>query len=181
MRALIRANTSDKALLGAIAGGDQRAFDALYLRTAPALARFAWSVSASREVVEDLLQETFVTVWSKPAAVRVVNDSALPWLLITCRNHARNRLRRERRWREMAQIFEDTARSDPSGESAAHQLGWALDAIECLPNIDRRVCELVLLQGFSYREAATHLRISEASVGKRIHRSRQILRKDALG
>ncbi|MFI5430216.1 RNA polymerase sigma factor [Aeromicrobium sp. UC242_57] len=152
-------------------------FDLFYARTAPAVARFAWSLSASREAVEELLQDTFLTAWSRPGAVRVINDSALPWLLVTCRNHARNRARRDQRWNEMIQL-EESLTADAADTAAAVQLQWALSSITNLPDTDRVVCEPVLLQGFSDREAAGRLRISEASVGKRLSRSRKILRRE---
>lgn len=179
MRPLERVDLGDRELLGAVVEGDHNAFDILYARAAPAVARFAWSLSASRDGVEELLQETFLTMWRKPAAVHLVNESALPWLLVTCRNHARNRARRDRRRREAAQRFEASVVAEPSTDSPALELRWALDSIAHLPATDRLVCELVLLQGRSYREAAEQLSISEASVGKRLHRARRQVRKDA--
>ena len=168
-----RVEPSDDHLLYAINGKDERAFDELYLRTAPAVARLAWSLTNSRDAVEELVQETFLLVWRKPAKVRLVNESALPWLLVTCRNLAHNRSRRERR---TTHLFDQDAMT--SDDSAILELRWVLDSLANLQQTDRRVCELVLLQGLTYREAAERLLISEASVGKRLHRSRQQLRRD---
>jgi len=147
--------SDDDHLLSAINAKDERAFDEFYLRTAPAVARLAWSVTNSRDAVEELVQETFLLVWRKPAKFRLINESALPWLLVTCRNLANNRSRRERR---TTHLFDQDAMTSQQ--------------------TDRRVCELVLLQGLTYREAAERLLISEALVGKRLHRSRRQLRKD---
>ena len=169
---------ADDVLIDAIAQGRRLAFDVLYDRTAPAVARFAWSLSTSREAAEDLLQETFLTAWRKHDSIHVVNGSALPWLLATCRNHSRNRARRDRRQREILSLHDESVATDPVNGAAATELRAALDAIENLPDLDRRVCELCLLKGFTYREAAHQLQISEASVGKRIHRARQNIRKE---
>ncbi len=167
-----RVHPTDRQLLSAIGRKDERAFDEFYLRAAPAVARLAWSVSGAREAVDEVLQETFLLVWRRPDRVRVVNESALPWLLVTCRNVARNHTRRERRTTHL--VPTDRAADD----SAVLELRWVLDSIANLPQTDRSVCELVLLLGLTYREAADRLSISEASVGKRLHRSRQRLRKD---
>lgn len=169
----------DGVLVDAIAIGDEGAFDELYARNAPAIARFAWSLSMSRESAEELLQETFLTAWSKHDAIQIVNGSALPWLLATCRNHARNHSRKDRRRREALELHDESLSSDPVNGHAATQLRAALDSIAGLPETDRQVCELCLLQGYSYREAAERLEISEASVGKRLHRARQQIRKEA--
>lgn len=134
----------------------------------------------SRESAEELLQETFLTAWRKHESIQLVNGSALPWLLTTCRNHARNRHRKDRRRREALELHDDSLSSDPLNGYAATQLRTALDSIAGLPEMDRIVCELCLLQGYSYREAAEQLEISEASVGKRLHRARQQIRKEAL-
>jgi RNA polymerase sigma factor (sigma-70 family) len=69
--------------------------------------------------------------------------------------------------------------ADPINGEAAAQLRAAVDSIQRLPDIDRLVCELCLLQGYSYQEAADRLSISEASIGKRLHRARQQIRKDS--
>lgn len=167
------ADLRDERLLGAISHKDEQAFDEFYGRTAPAVARFAWSIIGTRDAVDELLQETFLLVWRKPAQVRLVNESALPWLLVTCRNFARNHARRQRK---SLQLFEQS--DVTTDDSAALELRWVLDSMASLPQTDRRVCELVLLQGLSYKEAAQRLLISEASVGKRLHRSRQRLRKE---
>lgn len=168
-----RVEPTDHELLGAIGRKDERAFDEFYLRAAPAVARFAWSVSGTREAVDELLQETFLLAWRKPAQVRLVNETALPWLLVTCRNFARNHTRRERRTVQLNRPPEQI-----TDDSAVLELQWVLDSIAYLPETDRSVCELVLLHGLTYREAAERLSISEASVGKRLHRSRQRIRKD---
>ena len=94
------------------------------------------------------------------------------------RNHSRNFARRDQRQREILAAYDASVTSDPINGVAAAQLRMALDAIGNLPDIDRRVCELTLLQGYSYREAAERLAISEASVGKRLHRARQRIRKE---
>lgn len=168
-----------ESLVDEIGKGSESAFDSLYAQTASAVARFAWSLSGSRETAEEVLQETFLTVWRKHGSIRFVNGSALPWLLTTCRNHARNHARRNRRQREVLALYDESVVTDPLNGAAATQLRAALESIRNLPEVDRLVCELCLLQGYSYREAAERLAISEASVGKRLHRSRQQIRKEA--
>ncbi|MBC9225057.1 sigma-70 family RNA polymerase sigma factor [Aeromicrobium sp. zg-636] len=168
-----------ESLVNQIGRGSEPAFDALYAGTAPAVARFAWSLTGTRDAAEELLQETFLTAWRKHGSIQLVNGSALPWLLVTCRNHARNHVRREIRQRELLERHDQSVAADPINGEAATQLRAALDSIRSLPEVDRLLCEWCLLQGYSYREAAQRLAISEASVGKRLHRSRQQIRRDS--
>jgi RNA polymerase sigma factor (sigma-70 family) len=160
---------------------DTRAFDVFYDRYAPAVARFAWSVSPTADVAQDILQETFLTAWDKRRAIRLVEGSALPWLLTTCRNHARNHARRERRWSELLQLREESLVADPVDGDAAADLRWALEAVAGLPDGERAVTELVLLRGLSYREAGEALGLSDAAVGKRLQRARTRLREGTDG
>ena len=150
---------------------DADSFEVLYDRYAPAVARFAWSVSLSNEAAQDLLQETFLTAWDKRRQIRLVNGSVLPWLLTTCRNHARNHARRERKWQDLLELRE---------ESVA-DLRWALDSLAGLPPGERAVTELCVLHGLSYREAGERLGLSETTVGKRLQRARARLREESEG
>lgn len=167
--------------MAAFADGDDGTFESFYDEYAPAVARFAWSVSPTLEAAQDVLQETFLTAWDKRRSIHLVAGSALPWLLTTCRNHARNHARRERKWRDLLELREESIASDPHDGAAADDLRWALAAVADLPDGERRVCELCLLQGFSYREAGEALGLSDAAVGKRLQRARARLREEADG
>jgi len=160
---------------------DADSFEVLYDRYAPAVARFAWSVSLSNEAAQDLLQETFLTAWDKRRQIRLVNGSVLPWLLTTCRNHARNHARRERKWQDLLELREESVAEDPHGGDAAEDLRWALDSLAGLPPGERAVTELCVLHGLSYREAGERLGLSETTVGKRLQRARARLREESEG
>ena len=60
---------------------------------------------------------------------------------------------------------------------ASEQLRWVRDEIAALPDTDRRICELCLLQGYSYAEAAQLLGLSVGAVTQRVSRSRRRLKK----
>ena len=52
-------------LLKQVAGGDRKAFDALYRATSSALMGVCMRVLADRAEAEEVLQDVFVTVWGK--------------------------------------------------------------------------------------------------------------------
>lgn len=159
---------------------DSRSFELFYDRYASAVARFAWSVSPGG-AAQDILQDTFLTAWDKRRSIRLVEGSALPWLLTTCRNHARNHARRERRWKDLLELREESLAADPVDGDAATDLRWALEAVADLPDGERIVTELCLLQGLSYREAGEALGLSDAAVGKRLQRARARLKEGTDG
>jgi RNA polymerase sigma factor (sigma-70 family) len=165
---------SDRELMGRVREEDARAFGELFDRHSVAVFRYAWGFVRQDADAQELLQDTFVTAWDRRNHLRLVGDSVLPWLLVTCRNHARN-LRRRSSYRLALPLREgDFARNDPP------ELRWVRDAIDSLGEADRRVCELCLIDGLSYREAARELGLTPAAVGKRLERARARLRKVVL-
>jgi RNA polymerase sigma-70 factor (ECF subfamily) len=56
------------------------------------------------------------------------------------------------------------------------RVDWLYEQIAQFDPIDRSVC-LLLLDGFSYKEIASLLGISESNVGVKIHRIKQHLRR----
>lgn len=151
--------------------GDVTAFGALYRRHARAVLRYAWAALGDRGQAEDALQDTFTVAWAKRRGVTIVDESVLPWLLATCRNHVRNQLRRRRR-HDAAELPEAVA----DREHRTEELVAMRVELERLSPLDRRVCELCLGEGYSYREAAALLDTTETAVGKRLQRARTRLR-----
>jgi RNA polymerase sigma-70 factor (ECF subfamily) len=149
--------------------GDLEAFAELYARHAGAVMRYAWSQLRDRNLAEDVLQETFATAWAKRRSASVVDHSLLPWLLAICRNHARNQIRRNERTKAV-QLDEAI------DLVATPALAWIDEALATLSAADRRICELCLIDGYSYRQAADIVESTPAAVAKRLQRSRARLR-----
>ena len=59
---------SDEELVQLLARGDQRAFETVYQRCRVPLFRFAMHMSGSREVADEISQETFLFLLQKPNA-----------------------------------------------------------------------------------------------------------------
>ena len=168
---------SDRVLLHRSATGDRRAFGALFDRHSRALTRYAWALVSDRMDVQDIVQDTFLTAWNKASSVTIAESSVLPWLLVTCRNHALN-LRRKKanhRTESLPDGLADVAMNEDHA-LAAQRLRWVLTEIEALDGLDRRICELCLIEGRSYAEAAVIVGASVGAVGKRLERARTRIR-----
>lgn len=173
---------TDADLLRRLAGGDQRALSIVFDRHAAAVTRYAWAIAPSRMDVEEIVQDTFVTVWRRAAEITIAESSLLPWLLVTCRNLGMNAVRKAAR--HHADELDETrangshlVRDHHDAEAAREDLRWVLDEIERLDPIDRRVCELCLVDGMPYAEAAELLDLSVGAVKQRVSRSRARLKK----
>jgi RNA polymerase sigma-70 factor (ECF subfamily) len=138
------------------------------------LYRAAWALSGSREDAEDLVQETYVRVLSRPRLLR--NDDDLGYLLRALRNTFLNQLRSERRrlapapLPDQPDLVADPHARDPQ---AVVEAGELYAAIAELPDDYRDVLVAVDVTGLSYKEAARALRIREGTVMSRLYRARQ--------
>jgi len=171
----------DVELIARSIARDARAFGDLFDRHATAVYRFAYSLTHDTTEAQELVQETFVTAWKKLADIRLVGDSMLPWLIVTTRLHAQNLQRRKQRAETLPleeHILNHRAEALHTDHLAhREELEWVFAAVEKLGEIDRRIVELCLYEGRSYKEAAMRLGLSVTGVTKRIERSRTTLRK----
>jgi RNA polymerase sigma-70 factor, ECF subfamily len=138
------------------------------------LYRAAWALCGSRENAEDLVQETYARVLSRPRLLR--NEDDLGYLLRALRNTFLNQLRSERRrlapspLPDQLDLVADPTARDPQAAVEAAEL---YAAIAALPDDYRDVLVAVDVAGLSYRETAHALRIREGTVMSRLYRGRQ--------
>jgi RNA polymerase sigma-70 factor (ECF subfamily) len=166
---------SDEAIVRAMGAGDTAALARAFDRYAPTLTRYAWALAEDRQDVEEIVQDAFLTLWQRASTLELPADTMLPWLLVVCRNHAFNAGRRQAR-RRTDELPEHLAAPEDHDE-ARERLRWVRDEIAALPETDRRICELCLLEGHSYAEAAAILGLSVGAVTQRVSRNRRRLKK----
>ena len=173
---------ADRALILAIAGGDEWALRQLYERDAPWLAvRLRRSLPAS--AVEDVLQETFLAAWR--GAARYHGSGELGgWLWGIARRQAALWLRKHGR-PEVA--FDDAvshsraASSDPTREAISRlELQQAFAAAGATGSAGRDLARRVFLDDQPLGEIATDLQIPTGTVKSRVFALRRAM-KQALG
>lgn len=169
---------SDSELIRLAQRGDRGAFSALYERHGKAIYLYAWGQTRDDRDAEDVSQEVFVVAWRKLAGIRIVDASALPWLLVTCRNVARNHLRARK---PGLSLDEALLPGDHTRQDRLEEMTWVRQAIERLGGMDQRIIHLCLVEGYSYAEAADHLGLSTSAVAKRLERARTALRLAVRG
>ena len=149
---------SREALLQACARGDRTALHGLYLATAPQLFGLALGILRSRELAEDIMQDSFVSVWRYAHSFDPGRGSAMAWLARIVRNRCIDHLRQRGREvpldPEFMQRWEDPTAS-PADLAAlsqdARRLRECLDELEESP---RKILLLVYYEGMTYDEAA---------------------------
>jgi RNA polymerase sigma-70 factor, ECF subfamily len=138
------------------------------------LYRAAWGLCGSREDAEDLVQETFARVLSRPRVLR--GDDELYYLLRVLRNTFLTSRRTASRRPQTVATLEDvvTADSKPIARpDEAIEIQEVYGAISQLPQDFRDALVAVDVVGLSYREAARSLGVREATITTRLFRARK--------
>jgi RNA polymerase sigma-70 factor (ECF subfamily) len=124
---------------------------------------------------QDLFQEVAVQVWRSVDAFRG-ESSVSTWMYRVALNTAIAWNRKEgtyKRRRQALEVVEDMLTTAPP-DRCDPRLEWLYRRIAELKDVDRSVA-LLLLDGFSYREIATIVGISESNVGVKINRIKSAL------
>ena len=138
------------------------------------LYRAAWALCGSREDAEDLVQETFARVLSRPRMLR--GDEELYYLMRVLRNTFLTGRRTAGRRPVTVATLEDVVTADPKpmGQPArALEMQEVYATIAALPEDFRLALVAVDVLGLSYREAARVLRVREATITTRLFRARK--------
>jgi RNA polymerase sigma factor (sigma-70 family) len=177
-------DVSDIALLDDLARGSKRAFSQLYDRHSRVVYAYAAARLATRDDVEEISQDAFVTLWRKRATLTIVGESALPWLLVTCRNLILNRRRaNQTAARRRSDDPADETLADPApGPDETTERAQLLAVVEAaaarLTEPDRTIFELCIRGDASYEDAAQAAGISTGAVRNRLSRLRARLRSE---
>jgi RNA polymerase sigma-70 factor, ECF subfamily len=141
------------------------------------LHRAAWALCGSGQDAEDLVQETFTRVLSRP---RLLRDEAseLAYLMRVLHNTYLSG-RRDASRRPLAVVaLEDVQVLDWHATQAPQQaleVAELYDAIAALPERYRLALVAVDLLGFSYGETARWLGVREKTVASRLFRAREMV------
>ena len=167
-----QANATDAELIGA---GRADAFAAVYERHAAAV--YKWARSRVGDHAADLTAETFARAWLSRGSFRDrAEGSALPWLLGIAQNLLRDSLRRQRtedRARARLGLPRDLG-TDAGYELVDERLSLpeaALKAIADLPEADRQVLDLRVVEGRPYNEIAAELSCTQVAARLRVSRA----------
>ena len=171
---------NDQALLDAIRGGDEPAFDTIFRAYYPALCNYARNLTdGDMDDAEDVVQQTFVKLWEQRAQLSV-QWSVKAYLYKSVHNRCLNRLRDARtrdRYKEYnAFALEQTTRDNIPG--AAQELDQRLRAaLETLPPQCRQVFDLSRFEELKYREIADQLQISVKTVESHMGKALRLMRE----
>jgi RNA polymerase sigma-70 factor (ECF subfamily) len=176
--------TADSRLVVRIRDGDLEALGELYERHNKLVYRTALGVTGDERAAEDILQETFLRVYTYASTIDE-NMPLEPWLYRVTVNVAYSWASRVKRWLYSLQgTFDQWVSPDQRHpEAATEEQEWrqALhQAIDDLPLRHRAVIVLYYLEGLSLKEIASVIGVPEGTVKSRLYYARESLRQAIL-
>jgi RNA polymerase sigma-70 factor (ECF subfamily) len=151
---------ADEDLMALLRHGEARAFEVIYDRHANVAFSLAYRICGTRTAAEDVVQESFLSLWRSGARYDRTRGSVRTWVLGIVHNRAIDSLRRSvnhDRRRESDEGIETRFEAPEHTElevarrDEARELRAALDE---LPQEQSRVIELAYYGGYTHSEIA---------------------------
>lgn len=146
-----------ESLIGSVALGDRKAFQALYDATSAKLLGVCLRILKDRAAAEDAMQDSFVKVWKNADRFAVNGYSPMTWLITIARNTAIDRLRATRHDANIADFTDTIAAGGPSAEGRVIAAAEARRVSACFNELDADRSAAIkgaYLDGLSYAELA---------------------------
>lgn len=162
--------------------GDGDAFDILVGRWSRRVTSLAWTLTGSADAAEEIAQEAFVRAWQTLNRFRRGAPFG-PWLLRIATNLSLDHLRRARKLDTLESAPEVTAPASQSPESRAvlsDAAGRIARAIAALPEMQRVVAQLYLVEEYDHEEIAAMTGLTQGTIRSHLSIARAKLRQ-ALG
>ena len=152
-----------------MANGDNRSLEALYRAAAPGVYAYALSILKNSQDAEDILQETFLSIYSNAATYRS-QGKPMAWILTITKNLCLKRLAERQRYSQTPADEWDgfTARQDamPTDDKLVIEA-----CMKVLSDEEREIVVLHAVSGFKHREIAAMLQLPLSTVLSKYHRA----------
>jgi len=175
-------DSEDVACIARIAQGDQAALGELYERHYRRLYRYLWhQLHGDSSLTEEAVQDTFVAVWRAAGTFRGESRVAT-WLFriaARCGGHITRAHPQKRQPLSLsqAQAVEDEV-APPGHEEQILTRLTLQEALLRLPDKQREVALLMLVQRFTSEEAAQILKVPPGTIRSRLRAARTLLLND---
>lgn len=165
--------------IAAVKDGDRAAYDYIVSKYMKRVASIAWGLVRSAQDAEDLAQEAFVKAYQTIARFRS-GEPFGPWIYRIVTNLALDFLKHRARFRhdELTEKQPAERRDNAELPAMTKQLGQRIDsAIESLPEMQRIVARLHLVEKFDHPEIAAMTNLSEGTIRSHLSLARKKLRE----
>jgi RNA polymerase sigma-70 factor (ECF subfamily) len=159
----------EKEILQRIANGDETAFKQLVHQFTPLLAPYILKFTKSKERTQEIVQDIFTQMWLSRESLGEVNNFRR-YLYVASRNHAlnaiRNMMREEKRHQKWLQDQPSAIAGNTAAPDYSPYLGLVEEAVQQLPEQQKKVWVLCRVQRKKYQEVAAEMGLSRETVKK---------------
>jgi RNA polymerase sigma-70 factor (ECF subfamily) len=154
--------------------GEAQAFELIFDRHAGVAFSLAYRMCGRRAAAEDVVQDAFLSLWRTGARYDRTRGSVRSWVLSAVHNRAIDAFRREAIKARHDVSDEGIAERIPSSELTDSEVERRADArqvrqaLEDLPDDQRRVIELAYFGGFTHTQIAEMLGLPAGTVKGRM-------------
>jgi len=168
---------ADRALFALIATGDEEAFREIFHHYRKTLYPVILSLVKIEADAKEILQETFLKLWLKRETLPAIENPG-GWLYSVASTEALMHLRKEARYsRRLQKIGAEPELKDIHEQFDAKEVKALInEAVEKLPARRRRVFQMSRLEGYSRKEIAATLNISENTVRNQLTEAVEFIR-----
>lgn len=176
----------DDELRRRLRAGDTAVFTALFDEHIDKIYSYCGRLADSRNDAEDLASMVFLEAWRRKDAIRIVDGSPLPWLIVVAANVSRNYTRSRRRYRAFLRSLPerddipDVADQVVADVDAKRRGAYLRYSLSTLGPEEQQILTLCDLAGMPYKDAAAVLDVPVGTVKSRLSRARASLR-EAMG
>jgi RNA polymerase sigma-70 factor, ECF subfamily len=165
--------------IAAVKNGDRDAYDYLVSKYMKRVVSIAWGLTRNGHDAEDLAQESFVKAYQTIGRFRS-SEPFGPWIYRIVTNLALDLLKHRSRFRhdELTETQPAERRDSADLPAMSKEVGQRIDeAIESLPEMQRIVARLHLVEQFEHPEIAAMMNLSEGTVRSHLSLARKKLRE----
>lgn len=165
---------TDEALMDRVGQADVLAFEVIFDRHGGAAFSLAYRMCGRRAAAEDIVQETFLSLWRRGGRYERARGSVRSWVLGAVHNKAIDSFRHQTatagRDVNADDALEQLAAPDRTDADAERRVeaGRVQGALARLPTDQRRVIELAYYGGFSHTQIADMLELPAGTVKGRM-------------
>ncbi|MFK8041885.1 sigma-70 family RNA polymerase sigma factor [Congregibacter sp.] len=176
-------NRENEALLvGRVAKGDRAAFALLLQAHQQPLIRYARRMLSDSSGADDIVQETFIRLWTRAGSFNSSSARLTTWLHNIAHNLCIDSFRRNARLSFTGEevVTEVSDVGPESGLEATEKSDLVRSALQKLPERQRSALLMCHYQGLSNREAANILDVSVDALESLLARARRRLKEELL-
>ena len=153
-----------------IAHGDKNALAKLYHETKSSIYGFSLSLTKNPADSEDILQETFLKIWSNADSYKA-KGTPMAWILTITKNLALMKLREKKRHQDMEPEQWDMEFHIPDTAGHTEDRHLLEAALNILSEEERQIILLHAVSGLKFREISDLTGIGLSTVLSKYHRS----------